>query len=130
MTKCTSLLLPDAPFAVAELSAARLDGHVVPLATGFLPPDAPAPPRVRAAAIAPLLPRGYAFVLLTAAWVHGVTSTLTPPLHVQRCAVRAARRPQSHQLRTHDGCAPPSDLQIFAGARVTTPERTLADLAR
>ena len=89
-----------------------------------LPEDAPA--RIRS--LGPILSPGYAASGPTAAWVHGVGDK--PPIchHVQRISesrprVRAIRNVVVHDRRLEDG-----DIEVIAGAPVTTRLRTLTDL--
>lgn len=56
---------------LAELCAARLDGELVAIGTGWCPVDEPDLPSLRAAAVAPRLPAPLIVERRSAAWVHG-----------------------------------------------------------
>jgi hypothetical protein len=85
---------------------------------------------LRAASLVPLLGTTLAATHLSAAWVLG--GTPDPPARhtVQRAS---ARRPHSSfqtRVQYRDLQVPDVDLVLIGGVLVTTPERTLADLAR
>ena len=66
------LYLPGAPLSLPELTAARIDGLLIEVGDGYMPPDIPEGPAARLASLAPILSPGYAASGPTAAWVHGV----------------------------------------------------------
>ncbi|MGK9220778.1 MULTISPECIES: SAM-dependent methyltransferase [unclassified Microbacterium] len=125
-----AVLFPGRRFSVAELRAACLDGELVPFGEGFLPADAPTPPLVRAAALAPLLSPSCAFVGMAAAWIHGATGEPPDPLDVQRAVPWRITRVVDRRLRFHDQELSPADVALLGDTAVATPARTLADLAR
>ncbi|MFV0319420.1 MAG: hypothetical protein ACK5IN_03440 [Microbacterium sp.] len=114
----------------AELSAARLDGHLVEVGEGYIPADAVETVALRAASLSPILGDQLAAIRLSAAWVHGVVDD--PPVR------HAAQRAVAHRITTivdrcleyRDGVVEGRDLLRIGGVLVTTRPRTLADLSR
>lgn len=124
------LFFADERLSLAELSAACLDGALVPLGEGFMPADAAETTWMRARSLTPLLGERWAAVRLTAAWVHGGVAAEPGRHHLQRVRdvrVRAGGDPRSVY---HDVRLPPDDVSMIAGVPVSTPARTLVDLAR
>jgi len=123
------LYFPHERLSPAELSAARLDGHLVELGEGYLPADAIETPSMRAASLRSVLGSRLAVALLSAAWVWGATPTPPARHEVCRTGTRVTtlrgRRAVLSDLRLH-----PGELTTVGGAAVTTPARTLSDLAR
>ncbi|MDQ4212756.1 type IV toxin-antitoxin system AbiEi family antitoxin [Microbacterium sp. ASV81] len=126
------LHLPGDRLSGAELSAARLDGHVVELGEAYAPADLVETGALRAASLAPLIaamPEA-AFAGMSAAWIHGAGDA-PPHLHeVQSAVGRRLRAPASRRILVHDPALDPEDLVRIGGAAVTAPERTLIDLVR
>jgi hypothetical protein len=124
-----SVLLPgDLP--LAELCAARLDGELVAIDEGFLVADLPLGPPERAAALRSMLPPPAVADRLTAAWVHGA---LRDPPRLHSASIDRRRRirpPSTPRLRCHEVLLGPEDAALLGGTAVTTPVRTLIDLAR
>ena len=116
--------------SLAELSAARLDGHLVELGDAYIPADAVETTGLRAGSLRGLLGANLAATHLSAAWVHG--GLHEPPARhtVQRAVSRRLHHVLGRRLRYRDLAIDPDDLLILGGVRVTTPGRTLADLAR
>jgi hypothetical protein len=114
----------------AELVAACLDGHLVAVGDAFIPADAVETPALRAASLRPVLGSALAAVGLTAAWVHGAVAFSPVPHRAQRVSARRLHHIVDRRLEYHDRRLPPDDLQQIGGVWVTTPRRTLADLAR
>lgn len=114
----------------AELSAARLDGHVVELGEGYIPADAIETRGLRAASLSGLLGETLAATHLSAAWVHGALPE--PPLRhtVQRAVERRLHHVLGRRFVYRDLQVDDNDLQPIGGVRVTSPVRTLADLSR
>ncbi len=114
----------------AELSAARLDGHVVELGDAYIPADAVETRALRAGSLREVLGETLAATHLSAAWVHGALHE--PPLRhtVQRGVSRRLHHVIGHRLIYRDLAVDPTDLMVLGGSLVTTPVRTLADLAR
>lgn len=124
------LFFADERLSLAELTAACLDGALVPLGEGFIPADAAETRWMRARSLAPLLGDRWAAVRLTAAWVHGGAASEPAIHHLQR--VRDVRLRTRRDLRAvfHDVRLPSDDVASIAGVCVSTPTRTLVDLAR
>ncbi|KZX21268.1 hypothetical protein [Rathayibacter tanaceti] len=124
-----SVLVPgDLP--LAELCAARLDGELIAVDEGFLLADLPLGAAERAASLAALLPRGVVADRLSAAWVHG--ALLVPP-RMHSAAIDRRKRlrpPATTRLRCHEVLLGDGDVVVLSGTSVTTPVRTLIDLAR
>lgn len=116
--------------SLAELTAARLDGHTVELGDAFIPADAVETPALRAGSLAALLGDVLAATHLSAAWVHG--GLPDPPARhtVQRAVPRRLHRTFGRRLVYRDLCVDPDDLWLLGGVWVTHPVRTLADLVR
>ncbi|MGV2983718.1 type IV toxin-antitoxin system AbiEi family antitoxin [Microbacterium sp. AGC85] len=119
---------PGALLSPQELNAARLDGLLVEIGEGYMPADLPEDAGARAAALAPILPLGYAAGGPTAAWVHGVGQAPPARHHIQRAVDRRPRIEQRMDVIAHEGRAPSADLMLVDAVPVTTPMRTLTDL--
>jgi hypothetical protein len=116
--------------SVAELSAARLDGHVVELGDAYIPADAVETRELRAGSLRGLLGETLAATHLTAAWVHGA---LHEPPHrhtVQRAVRRRLHHVIGQRLLYRDLTVEGEDLIQIGPVWVTTTLRTLADLSR
>ncbi|TQJ32170.1 hypothetical protein [Microbacterium sp. SLBN-146] len=124
------LYFADERLSIAELSAARLDGHVVELGDAYIPADAVETAALRAGSLRYVLKDTLAATHLTAAWVHG--AALVPPVRhtVQRAVRRRLHAVIGVSLVYRDVALPLDDLQLIGGVWVTTPARTLADLVR
>jgi hypothetical protein len=114
----------------AELTAARLDGDVVELGEAFIPADAVETAALRAGSLAGILGGTLAATHLSAAWIHGVL--LFPPRRhtVQRSTARRVHVAPDRNVVYRDLAVSAEDLDLLGGIRVTTPVRTLMDLAR
>lgn len=124
----SSPLIGTATLSIAELSAARLDGELYPLAEMFCPVDLPPFPAVRAAGLAAGLPE-YAFVeRLSAAWLHGALAEPPRPAQFALPSGIGARprRPRAYTLR--QVVITERELVIIGGCPVTSPTRTLVDV--
>lgn len=122
------LYLPGRRLSMSELSAARLDGHVIELGEGYVPADLVDSPALRAQSVASLIPAGTAASGPTAAWIHG--ARIQPPTrhHVCRTAPQRQRMERHQRLVFHDRRAAASDLMLLSRVPVTTPSSTLRDL--
>lgn len=120
--------LPGDRLSQQELSAARLDGHLVEVGEGYMPADTVEDAGARATALTPLLCPGVAVSGPSAAWIHGAGDT--PPMrhHVHRATSRRVRANGDRRLVLHDTTVPPEELTSIAGVPVTTARRTLLDL--
>lgn len=129
MTRLPSVLLPG-ELPLAELCAARLDGELIAVDEGFLVADLPLGPAERASALLAVLPAGTVADRASAAWVHGATAD-PPRLH----SASIDRRHRLHppvlsRVRFHEVRMKDADVVVLGGCPVTSPERTLIDLAR
>lgn len=123
------LYLPGERLTLPELSAARIDGHLVELGEGYVPADLVEGPGVRADAVATLISPGTAASGPTAAWIHGAGDAPPSPHHVRR-TVDHRIRPRTHRrLVYHDTFVPAADLVRIGRIEVTTALRTMIDLA-
>lgn len=115
---------------LAELSAARLDGEVYAVDDGYSPVDVPCGPFERAASIAEYCQGRLMAEQRTAAWVWGALDQ--PPVRHELCASLGARARPAVPIRTRvrEVVIDESEFVILAGVPVTTPLRTIIDLAR
>ncbi|MFE5409732.1 hypothetical protein [Microbacterium sp. NPDC056569] len=124
------LYFADERLSRAELTAACLDGDLVALGDAYIPADAVETPALRAGSLAEILGDTLAATHLSAAWVHGGLP-LPPSRHtVQRAVSRRLHVVPDRRVVYRDLQVAADDLQLVGGVLVTTPERTLADLAR
>lgn len=123
------LFFPGALLSQPELNSARLDGLLIEVGEGFMPPDLPEDPHARIASLRPILMPGYAASGPTAAWVHG--SGDAPPLrhHLQRVSPRRRRVHAEPGVILHETLLDASDVELVGAFPVTAPLRTLLDLA-
>ncbi len=85
-------------------------------------------PEVRAVALAPLVPARGVVGRRAAAWVH---TGVFPPVRVDVLVRTGARRTDPHPERlAAEADLPPHDVILVGRVRVTTVQRTGADLAR
>jgi hypothetical protein len=124
------LYFPGDRFSSAELTAACLDGHLVPVGDAYMPADAVETPALRAGSIAPLLGRGLAATGLSAAWIHGATAGPPGRHRAQRVGIRRRHHVIDRRLEYHDTALLESDLIVVGDAWVTTVARTVIDLLR
>ncbi|WP_109209477.1 MULTISPECIES: hypothetical protein [Microbacterium] len=124
------LYFADDRLSRAELTAACLDGDLVALGDAYMPADAVETAALRAGSLAPILGDTLAATHLSAAWVHGAL-TAPPTRHtVQRAVARRLGVVPDRRLVYRDLAVDARDLQRLGGVLVTSPARTLADLAR
>jgi len=114
---------------LAELCGARLDGELYPLGDFWCPVDEPDGRLGRARTAGLLVPPRAIAERLTAAWIYGLCPE---PARHQFCVDLAARThvPPSPRLQLREVRCAPEDTNTIAGLRVTTPLRTVVDLAR
>ncbi|GAA5027343.1 type IV toxin-antitoxin system AbiEi family antitoxin [Microbacterium fluvii] len=124
------LFFAGARLSEAELTAACLDGHVVELGEAYLPADAVETPALRARSLEALLGDTLAATHLSAAWIHGALPEPPGRHTVQRAVDRRLHHVVGRRFVYRDLRVDERDLMVVGGVRVTTPERTLADLAR
>lgn len=115
--------------SVAELAAARLDGELFAFEDGYCSVDEPDTVRLRAAVLEQLPGLAGAVIAETsAAWLHGA-ALIAPRVHTGFVSMerRSARSPR---LRLRQVSLRADDSERCGALRVTTPTRTVADLAR
>lgn len=124
------LYFADDRLSLAELSAARLDGDLVELGDAYIPADAVETRGLRAGSLRGILRDTLAATHLTAAWIHGALHE--PPVRhtVQRAVSKRLHQIMGARLVYRDLAVALDDLLLAGGVWVTTPARTLADLAR
>lgn len=129
MTPRLPLVLDDRHLPAAELRAAQLDGELGALGGAFLITDSPATCVARASSLAPRVPARTILEGRSAAWVWGWTHDCAA---VRLCVPLTARI--GSELRRSLGVREVSierdEVHGIAGVAVTSPERTLIDLAR
>ena len=114
----------------AELHAAKLDGELYPVDRCFSPVDEIDGLRNRAMALSLTVPARLIAEQRTAAWIYGALNR--PPRQHQFCADISARvrPPALVAITVREVVIDASDLVEVAGLLVTTPLRTVVDLAR
>ncbi|MGI6878235.1 hypothetical protein [Microbacterium sp. gxy059] len=113
----------------AELSAALLDGDVVPVGEAFSPVASIDRPDLRAATLGHLVPRGCAIVELAAAWVHGALRR--PPEIVRLRLIRGrsgSGAPAPDGARLLSRRIDPAHVVSRGGTEVSGLGRTVYDL--
>lgn len=123
------LYFPGALLSQPELSAARLDGVLFEVGDGYMPPDIPEDSVARVSSLGHILLPGYAASGPTAAWVHGAGSSSPARHHLQRITTHRQRVDTPRGVTLHDGLLAPDEFAPVGGIAVTTPLRTLIDLA-
>ncbi|GAA5197924.1 type IV toxin-antitoxin system AbiEi family antitoxin [Microbacterium jejuense] len=124
------LYFADDRLSRAELTAACLDGHLVALGDAYIPADAVETAALRAGSLARVLGEALAATHLSAAWIHGALPQPPDRHTVQRAVARRLHVVPDRHVRYRDTAVPDEDLELLGGVRVTTPVRTLIDLAR
>ena len=124
------LYFADDRLSPAELSAARLDGHLVELGEAYIPADAVETRELRAGSLHSLLGDTRAATHLSAAWIHGALNEPPARHTVQRAVARRLHHVLGRRLLYRDLRVDPLDLVRICGVWVTRPVRTLADLSR
>ncbi len=110
--------------------AALLDGHLVRLGEGFVPADTVETAALRAASLAPLVGDDVAATHASAAWVLGGCEE-PPDRHcIQRRVPHRTRQRLDARYVYRDPRIDAADLLHLGGIALTTPARTIADLAR
>jgi hypothetical protein len=125
-----SAVLSARDLPAVELQAARLDGELMMIGDCFSPIDEIEGRRHRIAALAAVLPPRLIVERRTAAWVHGAIPY--PPSRHELCAPTTERsRPISPvRFTLREVVVDASDVDEIDGVRVTSPLRTVIDLAR
>jgi len=123
-------VLSSQDLPLPELCAARLDGELFGLCDGFVVVDQPDHRNQRAAAVQIGQPDRVIAEQRTAAWIWGATQS--PPWPHELCVGTSARVRSSGSgwANVREVVIEPSEIVIVAGLQVTTPLRTIVDLAR
>lgn len=118
----------DLPFA--ELLAARLDGELFRIDDCFAPVDEIEQPAHRARALRAGLPERLIAEQRSAAWIWGALDA--PPRIHELCAAIGARTrsPSVSWIRLREVVIEPNEITTIDGMQLTTPLRTVVDLAR
>lgn len=129
MTPRLPLVLDDRHLPAAELRAAQLDGELGALGEAFLVTDSPDTAAARASSLEPRVPARTIVAGRSAAWVWGwahdcASLRLCVPL---RARIGSELR---RALGVREVAIEPDEVHRVAGVSVTSPERTLVDLAR
>lgn len=131
-TLLPSVFIDGREFSIAELSAARLDGHLVGVGSAFAPTGAFIDHRHRAAAIADDVPPGSIVVGRSAAWLHSGHGPMPLPVEIGVSGPatrwsRPFRSARSMRIR-------PEHREIIgigdASVATLSPVGTILDLAR
>lgn len=125
-----SAVLTAADLPLAELCAARLDGELYCVDDAFSPVDSPEGPTERAASVAHYCQGRLIAEQNTAAWIWGARPI--PPRYHELCASLGARARPAYPLRTlvREVVIDAWEIVTLGGVPVTTPLRTIVDLAR
>lgn len=129
MTRLSPVLTArDLP--LAELRAMQLDGQLVAVDEAFAPVDQPPSPTQRAASVSMYCQERLIAEQRTAAWIWG--ASLDPPLRHELCVSIGARARTTHpgRLQVREVVIAPDEIATLGVVRVTTPMRTVMDLAR
>ena len=128
MSRLPSVLShPDLP--EAELHAAKLDGELYRIDQCFSPVDEIETSELRARALVLTIPPRLIVEQRSAAWVYGVAPL--PSTHQFCTAIDARVRTATLvSLKVREVVITTGDCVIIAGLSVTTPLRTVVDLAR
>ncbi|PJJ72312.1 hypothetical protein CLV46_1879 [Diaminobutyricimonas aerilata] len=123
-------MLDTEDLPVAELSALRLDGELFGLGSSYCAIDEIDTPALRAASLARLAAPRLIAERFTAAWVWCAVDRC--PERPEFCSSLDARsRPwKPLPIEHREVSIVRDDVQLVAGLAVTTPTRTLLDLAR
>lgn len=129
MTRLPSVLTTD-DLPLAELSALRCDGVLWPVGPWYTPIDQPDGTRIRAEAASHGMHARMIAERMTAAWIWGARNNAPTP-H-QFCTDMGARVTQRIRpwLELREVVLGPHDTAMVGDLLVTTPLRTLVDLAR
>jgi hypothetical protein len=115
---------------LAERMAARLDGELFALGGAHCPIDEVETPALRLAGALAGYPSRLIAELGTAAWVWGAVPVLPSRLELCVDLVARARSRRGGPAGVREVVVAPEDLATLGGRRVTTPLRTVVDLAR
>ncbi len=120
--------LPGARLSLPELSAARLDGHVVELGDAYVPADLVEGPTARAASLRHTFPPGTAASGPSAAWILGAGDAAPRRHHARRAVTHRLRILADPLLVYHDAPAAEGESIRRDELAVTSAAQTLTDL--
>jgi hypothetical protein len=122
--------LPDERLSTAELSAARLDGDLVEIGDGYMPADAVESTAMRAASLRSICGGRLVVCSWSAAWVYGALSDPPSRHTLMRGAAHRVGNLIDRRAIFHDVGVEDDDVKDVAGVLITSPLRTLIDVAR
>ena len=122
--------LPDERLSAAELSAARLDGDLVEIGEGYMPADAIESTTMRAASLRSICGARLVACAWSAAWIYGALHEPPPRHAVMRGVSHRVGNLIDRRVIFHDVGVEGDDVTDVAGVMVTSPLRTLIDVAR
>lgn len=120
---------PGERLSLPELTAARLDGHVVEVGEGYMPADTIEGCDARATSIAHLVPERTAACGASAAWIHGAGDRPPAVHHIRRAGNRRLRAAPTARVVYHDAVVPSDGIVTIGGVAVTGRLVTAAQLA-
>jgi hypothetical protein len=123
-------LLTTADFSEAELSALVLDGTLYRVGDCYSVIDTLPNPALRAQSLALTLPRRLIVERRSAAWVWGALPDPPASHHVCVDITSRVRPPGASRLIVREVVISNAEAATFGEIRVTTPLRTVIDLAR
>ncbi|WP_396641386.1 type IV toxin-antitoxin system AbiEi family antitoxin [Microbacterium sp.] len=124
------IYLPGERLSIAELSAARLDGDVVEIGEGYMPADAIESTATRAASLRSICGPRLVVGSWSAAWVYGALPEPPSRHSVLRGAAHRVGNLIDRRAIFHDVGVDDQDVSDVEGVLVTSPLRTLIDVAR
>lgn len=124
------LYYADDRLSLSELCAARLDGHLVEVGDAYTPADTVETAALRAGSLRGLVGDLLAATHLSAAWIHGAISDPPARHTVQRAVSRRIHFVIHRRLHYRDLQIESRDLVRIGSVPVSSPVRTVADLAR
>lgn len=129
MTPRLPLVLDERHLPSAELRAAELDGELGRVGDCYAVTDAPMSAVARASSLALRVPLRAIVIDRCAAWVWGWTPEPSP---LRICVSKGARIGSEARRagRIREAAIDPDEIHRIGGISLTSPERTLVDLAR
>lgn len=124
------IYLPGERLSVAELSAARLDGDLVEIGEGYMPADAVESTATRAASLRSICGSRLVVGSWSAAWVYGALPEPPSRHSVMRGAAHRVGNLIDRRAIFHDVGVEDRDVSDVEGVLVTSPLRTVIDVAR
>lgn len=119
---------PGDRLSLAELGAARLDGHLIEIGEGYMPMDTVEGADARATGIADIVPPKTAACGPTAAWIHGAGDAPPALHHVRRTSSTRLRSATTSRVLYHESRAAPDSVQTIAGVSVIAVLPTAMEL--